>query len=92
MKKTLLQELNSIVLEKDKEQVLKNRGDHIVNSAINLIAQLHEQFDEKDALDLERRLINSIKGKNPIKLARGFQRIKESKNEDKWVSNKPRRY
>jgi len=32
---------------------------------------------------LERRLINSIKGKNPIKLARGFQRIKESKNEDK---------
>ena len=47
MKRTLLQELNSIVAEKDKDQVLKNRGDHIVSSAINLIAQLHEHFDKK---------------------------------------------
>lgn len=82
MRKSLLQELNSIVREKDREEVLKTRGDHIVNSAINIIEQFHDVFDEKDAIDLERRLINSIKGKNPVKLSRGFQRIKESKNED----------
>ena len=70
MRKSLLQELNSIVREKDREEVLKTRDDHIVNSAINIIEQFHDVFDEKDAIDLERRLINSIKGKNPVKLSR----------------------
>jgi hypothetical protein len=51
-----------------------------------LIELIQENFDENEALDLQRRLINSIKGNRPERFVKGVQIIKESRfkaNEDK---------
>tara|TARA_B000000557_G_C20460715_1_gene311199 strand:- start:192 stop:395 length:204 start_codon:yes stop_codon:yes gene_type:complete len=64
--------------------VVSNRGEHVINSAINLIEQIETYFDEKTAKDLTNRLVNSIKGKDVRKFSRGITKIiKESQREQK---------
>ena len=86
MKKTrsILEELNQISVDRDRNHVVSNRGEHVINSAINLIEQIETYFDEKTAKDLTHRLVNSIKGKDVRKFSRGITKIiKESQREQK---------
>ncbi len=86
MKKTrsILEELNQISVDRDRNHVVSNRGEHVINSAINLIEQIETHFDEKTAKDLTNRLVNSIKGKDVRKFSRGITKIiKESQREQK---------
>ena len=86
MKKTrsILEELNQISVDRDRNHVVSNRGEHVINSAINLIEQIETYFDEKTAIDLTNRLVNSIKGKDVRKFSRGITKIiKESQREQK---------
>lgn len=88
MRKTrsILEELNQISVDRDRNHVVENRGQHIINSAINLIEQIEAHYDENTAKDLTNRLINSIRGKDGTKFSRGIKKfIKESQgksNED----------
>jgi hypothetical protein len=61
----------------DKNLVIESRANHIINSAINLIQMIKETYDSEDANELERRLINSIRGKDANKFIRGLRRIKD---------------
>jgi hypothetical protein len=61
----------------DKNLVIESRANHIINSAINLIQMIKETYDSEDADELERRLINSIRGKDANKFIRGLRRIKD---------------
>ena len=86
MKKTrsILEELNQISVDRDRNHVVSNRGEHVINSAINLIEQIETYFDEKTAKDLTNRLVNSIKSKDVRKFSRGITKIiKESQREQK---------
>ena len=86
MKKTrsILEELNQISVDRDRNHVVSNRGEHVINRAINLIEQIETYFDEKTAKDLTNRLVNSIKGKDVRKFSRGITKIiKESQREQK---------
>ena len=86
MKKTrsILEELNQISVDRDRNHVVSNRGEHVINSAINLIEQIENHYDEKTAKDLTNRLGNSIKGKDVRKFSRGITKIiKESQREQK---------
>ena len=58
--RTILEEFSRFV-HRDKHHVLENRVQHVVTSVQNLKDILHESTVPEDALDLERRLINSIK-------------------------------
>ena len=81
MRKTrsILEELNSISVDRNKDFVVENRGEHVINSAINLIEQIEKNYDEKVAKDLSNRLINSIRSKDANKFSRGIKKvIKES--------------
>ena len=87
-KKSILDELNSVVSERNKLDVVATRGNHIIKSAINLIQLIEENFDDSQALDLQRRLVNSIKGRKPERFAKGVQIVKESKNEGPQILKK----
>lgn len=77
--RSILEELNSISVDRNKDFVVENRGEHVINSAINLIEQIEKNYDEKIAKDLTNRLINSIRGKDANKFSRGIKKvIKES--------------
>jgi hypothetical protein len=67
------------MIHRDRENLLESRANHIIQGAINLINSIRENYTPDVAADLERRLINSIKGQDPSKFNRGVRR---AKNED----------
>lgn len=78
--RSLLEELNDIAVKKDTETVIESRAVHVINSAINLINSIKENFDPAMAYELERRLLNSIKGADPSKFTRGIRKLRDSKD------------
>ena len=77
--KSLLEELNSITFKKNNEAVIESRATHVIDSAINLLSLIKENFPPEQAYELERRLINSIKGGDPSKFTRGIRKLRDNK-------------
>ena len=73
--RSLLEEIDGLLPQRDRESIIESRAAHIIQSAINLVTLIREQYDPEVASDLERRLINSIKGQDASKFARGLKRI-----------------
>lgn len=81
--RSIIEELNQISIDRDRNHVVENRGEHVIRSAINLIEQIERYYDTETAKDLSNRLINSIKGKDSTKFSRGIKKIiKESQGDD----------
>lgn len=78
--RSLLEELNDIAVQKDAEAVIESRAVHVINSAINLLGLIRENFDPELAYELERRFLNSIKGADPAKFTRGIRKLRDSKD------------
>jgi hypothetical protein len=78
--RSLLEELNDISIKKDTEAVIESRAAHVIDSAINLINSIKENFDPETAYELERRFINSIKASDPTKFTRGIRKLRDSKD------------
>lgn len=77
--RSLLEELNSISERKNGEAVVEARATHVINSAINLLALIKENFNPEEAYELERRLINSIRGGDASKFTRSIRRLRDNK-------------
>ena len=77
--RSLLEELNSVALKKDSEAVVESRATHVINSAINLLTIIKENFSPEQAYELERRFINSIKAGDPNKFTRSIRKLRDSK-------------
>ena len=77
--RSILTELDELLTHKDKDNLLESRANNIINGAINLIRYIRENYDNDQALELERRLLNAIKGQDPAKFTRGIRKIN---NED----------
>lgn len=78
--RSILEELDNLALHKDKENLVESRANHVIQGAINLINYIKENYDPVQAEELERRLLNSIKGQDASKFVRGIRRIRnESK-------------
>lgn len=77
--KSLLEELNSIHNKYYNEAVVESRATHVINSAINLLTLIKENYTPDQAYELERRLINSIKSNDPAKFVRGIRKLRDSK-------------
>jgi CRISPR/Cas system CMR-associated protein Cmr1 (group 7 of RAMP superfamily) len=71
--RSILDELNALSIEKDKENIVESR-------AVNLIEYIQENYNEDTALELERRLVNSIRGRDSKKFSRAIHKLKENKN------------
>lgn len=78
--RSILEELNSLVAERDRNLVIENRAEHIINSAINLIEQIEKTYDGDAAKDLTNRFLNSIRGRDSSKFSRGIRKaVNESR-------------
>ncbi len=78
--RSLLEELNSIAERKDGEAIIESRATHVINSAINLVALIKETYSPEQSYELERRLINSIRGGDPAKFSRSIRRLRDNKD------------
>lgn len=74
--RSILDELDSHLISKDREHLLESRAGHVIQGAINLINMIRENYDAEAAAELERRLLNSIRAQDPVKFTRGIRRLK----------------
>jgi hypothetical protein len=77
--RSLLEELNSISVKKDSDAIIESRAAHLIDSAINLLQLIKENYSPEQAYELERRLINSIKGSDPAKFTRSIRKLRDNK-------------
>jgi hypothetical protein len=73
--RSIIEELNQISIDRDRNHVVENRAQHVINSAINLIEQIEKYYDEDTAKDLTNRLVNSIRSKDSSKFSRRIKKI-----------------
>lgn len=81
--RSILQELNEVASARNTDSMIESRATNVINSAINLIESLYKHYDNESADELERRLLNAIKGQDPAKFTRGIRKIAESRKTKK---------
>jgi hypothetical protein len=79
--RSILQELNEVAAVRNTDAMFESRATNVINSAINLIESLHKHYNPEEADELERRLLNAIKGQEPAKFTRGIRKISESRKQ-----------
>ena len=78
--RSLLEELSSMPLKRDKEEVVQSRASHILESAIRLMNYIKENFDQDTAYKLEKKFYSSLKNMDASKFSKGVARIKENQD------------
>jgi len=74
--RSILDEIDNLFVQRDRDQIIESRATHVIQGAINLINLIREEYDAETASELERRIINSIKGQDSSKFARGIKRVR----------------
>jgi len=82
--RSILEELDTIYNDKYSQQserryVIESRASNVIASAIRLMEQIEDLYEPAQAEDLQRKLLNSIKQKDPRKFSRSVRRADESK-------------
>ena len=83
--RSILQELNQVASVRYTDAVIESRATNIINSAINLIESMKKQYDPEVADELERRLLNAIKGQDPSKFTRGIRKVTEARKQKRKI-------
>ena len=74
--RSILDELDTLLVHKDRENLVESRATHVISGAINLINYIRENYNAEQANELERRLLNSIRTQEPEKFKRGVRRMR----------------
>jgi hypothetical protein len=77
--RSILEELSSIGNKRNNELLIENRGSNIIQSAINLLSLVRENFSPEESDELERRFLNAIRTGDPRKFKRGIIKIQEAR-------------
>ena len=81
--RSILEELSTLGTRRNIELLIENRGQNIIESAINLLTLVKEQFEEEEAGEIERRFLNAIRTGDPRKFKRGIQKVLETRKNTK---------
>jgi hypothetical protein len=77
--RSILEELESLYVERDRAHLVESRADNVISSAIRLMEFIDANYSEKDAEVLNRKLINAIRSRDPRKFERSLKRTDEDK-------------
>ena len=72
--RSLLEELDSMYIERDQRHVIENRAANVIASAIRLLEQIDSSYSPEDAQNLQRKLLNAINQRDPGKFTRTVRR------------------
>lgn len=76
--KSLLEELDSISLNRDVPHIVESRGVNIITSAINLIELINKHYNKEKAELLEKKLLSAIKNKDQGRFSKSLKKKNES--------------
>ena len=74
--RTLLEELDSIAIPRDRVHLIESRAEHLIASAKNLIELIRNSYDNQIAEDMERKLLLAIKRQDSKKFTNGLKKLK----------------
>lgn len=80
--RSILQELSNIGTKNHSELLIETTANNIIESSINLLNTINQNYDVETASELERRFINSIRTGDPRKFKRAINKIVENKNNE----------
>ena len=72
--RSLLEELDSLYIERDRRLLIENRAATVIASAVRLIEQIEQEYSTEQAEVLTRKLLNAIKKKDLDKFSRSVRR------------------
>jgi hypothetical protein len=72
--RSLLEELDSMYVERDRRLIIENRANNVIESAIRLLEQIETEYTADQAENLTRKLLNAIRLKDSTKFARSVRR------------------
>ena len=79
--RSILQELSDLGVKRDADLIIESRGSNIIESAVNLLTLIRENYDIETAAELERRFVNAIRSGDSAKFKRGIKKIQEGKQQ-----------
>lgn len=80
--RNIIEELDRIIPERDKHQIIEARASNIITSAINLLSLIQESFPEEESEELQKRLVSAIKNRDPDKFnrkVREYRKVTEAR-------------
>lgn len=75
--RSLLEELESLRLKRDRENLLESRATHVIQGAINLLSFIKENYTEEQSEELKKRLLLSIRNEDQEKFVKGVKKFKK---------------
>ena len=72
--RSLLEELDSMYIERDQRHVIETRASNVIASAIRLLEQIDQSYSPEQAENLRRKLLNAINQRDPDKFTRSVRR------------------
>ena len=76
--RSILEELDSMYIERDNLHVIENRASNVIASAIRLLEQIEQNYDAEQAENLQRKLLNAIRLRDASKFTRSVRRTDEN--------------
>ena len=72
--RSILEELESLYVERDQRLLIENRATNVIANAIRLVEQIEAEYDAEAADNLTRKLLNAIRTKDVGKFSRSVRR------------------
>ena len=77
--RSILEELDTIYADRysqlnERRYIVESRASNVIASAIRLLEQIEELYDADQAENLQRKLLNAIRLRDPDKFARSVRR------------------
>ena len=72
--RSLLEELDSMYVERERDLIIESRASNIIAGAINLLEQIDAAYSPDQAENLTRKLLNAIRTRDAGRFARTVRR------------------
>jgi hypothetical protein len=72
--RSLLEELDSMYVERERDLIIESRASNIIAGAINLLEQIDAAYSPEQAENLTRKLLNAIRTRDAGRFARTVRR------------------
>jgi hypothetical protein len=72
--RSLLEELDSMCPERDKNSIIESRALNVISSAIRLIEQMEQNYGSEQSELLTRKLLNAIRSKEPSRFTNSLRK------------------
>ena len=72
--RSILEELDSLYIERDRKAIIETRASNLIETAIRLLEQIDAEFSPDQAENLQRKLLNAIRQRDTSKFSRSVRR------------------